>query len=153
MISPDAKAGPTPDILCMLYFPLAMVRSVQIRDHGQYSTCIAKLLGGHLFDGVLLEESSVLKPPTLGEGVLKQATLLPSSQGIRSEYNTLGSSTFSISCKFINESVFSLNFLHNLRSASFLHPRPQRIVCLHFLSGTERACSWTTPAQILGLVR
>src|SRR6266566_6338320 len=106
LISPDANAGPTLDIPRVLYFFLAMVRSTQIRDHGQYSTCQAKLLGGHLFDDVLLEVSSVLKPPTLGNGVFKPATLLPSSQGIKSEYNTLGSSTFSISCKFMNVSVF-----------------------------------------------
>lgn len=106
MISPDAKAGPTPDILRVLYFFLAMVRSIQIRDHGQHSTCRAKLLGGHLFGEVLPEASSVLKPPTLGKGVFKPATLLPSSQGIKSEYNILGSSTFSISYKIVNESVF-----------------------------------------------
>jgi hypothetical protein len=101
VISPDAEAGPTLDILRVLYFFLAMVRSIQIRGHGQYSTCRAKLLGGHLFDDVLPGASSVLKPPTLGKGVFKPATLLPSSHGIKSEYNTLASSTFSISCKFI----------------------------------------------------
>jgi hypothetical protein len=106
VISPDAKAGPTLDILRGFYFFLAMIRSIQIRDRDQYSTCQAKLRGGHLFDDVLPEASSVLKPPTLGKGVFKPATLLPSSQGIKSEYNTLGSSTFSISCKFINKSVF-----------------------------------------------
>jgi hypothetical protein len=106
VISPDAKAGPTLDILRVLYFFLAMARSIQIRDHGQYSTCQAKLLGGHLFDEVLPEASSVLKPTTLGKRGSKLATLLPSSQGIKSEYNILGSSTFSISYKFVNESVF-----------------------------------------------
>ena len=70
MIFPGAKAGPTPDILRVIYFFLATVRSIQILDHGQDSTCRAKLLGGHLFDDVLPEASSVLKPPTLGkEGV------------------------------------------------------------------------------------
>jgi hypothetical protein len=106
VISPDAKAGPTPDILRVLYFFLAMVRSIQIRDRGRYSTCRAKLPGGHLFDEVLPEASSVLKPPTLRKRVYNPATFLPSSQGIKSEYNILGSSTFSISYKFVNESVF-----------------------------------------------
>ena len=109
MISPDAKAGPTLDILHVLGFFLATIRSIQIRDHGQYSTCQAKLLGEHLFDDVLPEASSVLKAPTLGKKVFKPATLIPSSQGIKSEYNTLGSSTFSIS---YNSSVsqFPLRF-------------------------------------------
>ena len=82
-----------------------MAHSTQTRDHDQYSTCQAKLLGEHLFDDVLPEASSVLKPSTLGKAV-KSAMLLPSSQGIKSEYNTLASSTFSISCKFINVSRF-----------------------------------------------
>ena len=127
-----------------------MVHGIRIRDHGLYSTFQAKLLGGHLFADVLPEASSVLKSPTLGKGVFKPATLLPSSQGIKSEYSTLGSSTFSISCKFINESVFFKISLDKLLSASFLHPGPLRIVYLHFLSGTEKACSWTTPVQNTG---
>lgn len=106
MISPDAKAEPTPDILRVLYFFLATARSIQIRDHGQYLMCRAILLGGHRSDEVLAEASSVLKPPTLEKGVIKISTLLPSSQGIKSEYNILDSSTFSISYKFVNKSVF-----------------------------------------------
>ena len=107
VISPDGEAGPILDIPRVLHFFLAMVRSIQVRGHGRYSTCQAKLLGGHLSDDVLPEASSVLKPSTLGKGVFEPATLLPSSQGIKSEYNTLASATFSISCKFINEQISS----------------------------------------------
>ena len=103
-----AGAGPAPDILRGSLSSLTTIRRIQKRDHGRCLTCLAKSPGAHQLDDDLSRASIVLGTAHVRHGGKEgQASdALPSSQGIKSEYNILGSSTFSISCKSIYHSVF-----------------------------------------------